>query len=129
MRQLEKREERQGLLNGLWSLLRTGFPLLAIYNMTGPTDQLVAEKPSTNDSKTNDQAARSAIFQFINGCVDELGIEKGKMFIVSELMSNDVLKFSKVRPIFPTQLNHKQLDTRAELATGSRYYQHSTRHC
>jgi cell division control protein 24 len=98
MSELEKKEQRQGLLDGLWSLLRTGFPLLSIYNITGPKKLLHIKQLSTTDSKAHAQAAKFAIFQFINSCVDELGIGKDNMFIISELMGNDTLKFSKVRP-------------------------------
>lgn len=97
MAQLEQREQEVGdaggPVEGLWGLLRTGLPLLAIYNATDPDEPLVVDVPNATDAKKG----KLAIAKFVQGCSKELKIPPSEMFIVADLLGTDTSGFSKVR--------------------------------
>lgn len=95
LQQLEDKELEDGPdggpVEGLWSLLRTGLPLLRIYNSTDPDDPLdVASVP--NEQKR----AKMAIGKFVQGCSQNLKIPSQDMFIISDLLGTDTTGFVKV---------------------------------
>ncbi|ROW02550.1 hypothetical protein VPNG_07848 [Cytospora leucostoma] len=96
MAQLEQREQESGdaggPVEGLWGLLRTGLPLLAIYNATDPDDPLIVDIPNATDAKKG----KLAIAKFVQGCSKELKIPPSEMFIVADLLGTDTSGFSKV---------------------------------
>lgn len=103
MAQLEEHEQQDGDAGGpvesLWNMLRTGQPLVAIYNATEPEEPIdVGNVP--NESKR----AKMAIGKFVQGCSKDLKIPSNDMFIISDLLGNDTTGFVKVsgrRPLVP----------------------------
>ncbi|KUI73945.1 Rho guanine nucleotide exchange factor scd1 [Cytospora mali] len=96
MAQLNTREQETGdaggPVEGLWGLLRTGLPLLAIYNATDPDEPLIVDVPGATDAKKG----KLAIAKFVQGCSKELKIPPSEMFIVADLLGTDTSGFSKV---------------------------------
>jgi len=95
-------------VESLWSLFRSGDPLLIIYNSIKP------EKPfQPSDIPTIDPAKRpkAATFKFIDACLRQLQIPAGECFIVSDLMNQSTTGFVKVRvylqhhPIYAASLH------------------------
>lgn len=95
MEQLEQREQQDGdaggPVEGLWGLLRTGVPLLAIYNATDPDDRL-SVPPEISEAKR----PKLAMAKFVQGCSKNLKIPSQDMFIVSDLNGTDTTGFVKV---------------------------------
>lgn len=79
----------------LWNLLRTGHPLVHVYNALQP------ETPLKIDN-TASEAKRSkiAIFKFVKACMDELKVPPQNSFVVTDLMGNDTSGFVKVSWLF-----------------------------
>jgi cell division control protein 24 len=82
-------------VESLWSLLRTGFPLLTIYNALHPDRPplQIDERPTDTDEKRS----KKAIMKFANTCVAELQIPAPERFIVNDLTGSDTTGFVKVR--------------------------------
>ncbi|KAI0205595.1 Rho guanyl nucleotide exchange factor [Astrocystis sublimbata] len=80
-------------VESLWGMLRSGDPLLIIFNSIKPD---VVLNPS--DIKAQDPARRpkAAIFKFIDACLRQLQIPPGECFIVSDLINSDTTGFVKV---------------------------------
>ncbi|KAI0505334.1 Rho guanyl nucleotide exchange factor [Xylaria bambusicola] len=79
-------------VESLWGLLRSGDPLLTIYNSTKPDVPLnPAELPSDPTRR-----AKAATFKFINACLRQILIPAAECFIVSDLMREDTTGFVKV---------------------------------
>ncbi|KAH8157744.1 hypothetical protein CIB48_g10495 [Xylaria polymorpha] len=80
-------------VESLWGLLRSGDPLLTIYNSIKPDIPL-----NPNDIATQDPGRRpkAATFKFIDACLRQLQIPAGECFIVSDLMNEDTTGFVKV---------------------------------
>lgn len=92
---LEAHEQEDGDAGGpvesLWNMLRTGQPLVAIYNATEPDDPIdVGNVP--NEQKR----AKMAIGKFVQGCSKDLKIPSSDMFIISDLLGQDTTGFLKV---------------------------------
>ncbi|CAN8104368.1 unnamed protein product [Discula destructiva] len=95
MNQLEDNEQQDGDAGGpvesLWNMLRTGQPLVAIYNATDPDEPIdVGNVP--NPAKR----AKMAIGKFVQGCSKDLKIPSSDMFIISDLLGTDTTGFLKV---------------------------------
>jgi hypothetical protein len=98
MVQLETLKEDQyadGPVYDLRNFLRTGVPLLAIYNATGPAKPLLLDEDERFTADTN---AKRAIAMFLDRCIGELEIEIENAFMIADLLSDDLLRFMKVRP-------------------------------
>lgn len=80
-----------GPVEGLWSLLREGLPLVAIYNATDPDEPL--EVPAVPSEQ---KRAKMAIGKFVQGCSQNLKIPSQDMFIISDLLGKDTTGFVKV---------------------------------
>lgn len=80
-------------VESLWDVLRTGEPLLTIYNSFKPT------VPIDPASLPQDLARRpkAATFKFIDACLRQIQIPAAECFIVSDLMNTDTTGFVKVR--------------------------------
>ena len=78
------------------STIKGVIPLLAIYNITHPKDPFDIKIPTTTNSKALERLEKIAIFEFVDRCVEKLGVKKDDMFIVSELLGTDCLGFLKV---------------------------------
>lgn len=81
-----------GPVESLWKLLRTGHPLLVIYNALQP------EKPIHVDDAIGNEAKRSkiAIANFVRACLNDLKPPPPECFIINDLTGNDTTGFVKV---------------------------------
>lgn len=79
-------------VESLWDVLRTGEPLLTIYNSFKPA------VPLNPGDLPKDPARRpkAATFKFIDACLRQIQIPATDCFIVSDLMNNDTTGFVKV---------------------------------
>lgn len=79
-------------VESLWAVLRTGEPLLAIYNAIKP------DTPINPTDITQDPAKRpkAATFKFIEACRKQLEIPPAECFIVTDLTGIDTGGFVKV---------------------------------
>ncbi|KAK3317190.1 putative CDC24 protein [Cercophora scortea] len=93
MRQLEtiaNEVDEGGPVESLWKLLRTGYPLLAIYNALQPDKPLILEeKPGDSEAKRS----KNAIFKFVQACLNDL---KCEAFFITDLTGTDTTGFVKV---------------------------------
>ncbi|KAI0385611.1 hypothetical protein F5Y04DRAFT_188620 [Hypomontagnella monticulosa] len=80
-----------GPVESLWNLLRTGLPLLAIYNCLQPDNPLEID-PSANENKRS----KLAIFKFVEACLRRLEIPPSESFVINDLTGNDTTGFVKV---------------------------------
>lgn len=76
----------------LWNLFKTGYPLLAIYNVLKPGDELKVEDASANEAKKS----KIAIFKFVQACMKDLQVPPSESFVITDLMGNDTSGFVKV---------------------------------
>jgi len=82
-----------GPVEALWKLLRTGHPLIAIYNALQPEKPLhVEEKPGDSEAKRS----KIAIVKFVQACMSELKLPATESFIVNDLTGSDTTGFVKV---------------------------------
>lgn len=91
--QLEQENGDDGPVEALWKLLRTGLPLLTIYNSLQP------EKPLHVDERPNETEARRskrAIMEFVKACLSDLDPPVTECFIVADLTGEDTTGFVKV---------------------------------
>lgn len=82
-----------GPVESLWNLLRTGYPLLAIYNALQPDTPLqVQEGPGMSEAKRS----KIATFRFVEACKSKLMLPPSEVFIITDLAGNDTTGFVKV---------------------------------
>lgn len=82
-----------GPVESLWKLLRTGYPLLAIYNVLQPETPLqVQAAPEASQSKRS----KIAILRFVEACKSKLMLPTTDVFIITDLAGNDTTGFVKV---------------------------------
>ncbi|KAK4215620.1 Rho guanine nucleotide exchange factor scd1 [Rhypophila decipiens] len=99
MQELEQMAEdldEGGPVESLWKLLRTGYPLLAVYNALQP------EKPLQVEGKAGDSEAKRAkiaILKFVQACLNELKLAPSDCFIINDLTGNDTTGFVKVTAV------------------------------
>jgi len=85
-----------GPVEALWKLLRTGHPLIAIYNALQPEKPLhVEEKPGDSEAKRS----KIAIVKFVQACMSELKLPATESFIVNDLTGSDTTGFVKVTSV------------------------------
>jgi cell division control protein 24 len=83
----------QGPVESLWDLLRTGVPLLAIYNALQPAQPLSADDANINEIKR----PKVAVFKFVQACLKDLNIAPTECFVINDVLGNDTTGFVKVR--------------------------------
>lgn len=76
----------------LWSLLRTGYPLLTVYNSLQPPEPLKVDDPIATEAKKS----KIAIFRFVQACLKDLQVPPSQCFVITDLMGNDTSGFVKV---------------------------------
>lgn len=76
----------------LWNLLRTGYPLLTIYNSLQPAEPLKVDDPNASEAKKS----KIAIFKFVQACMKDLRVPPAESFVITDLMGNDTSGFVKV---------------------------------
>ncbi|KAI1357965.1 Rho guanyl nucleotide exchange factor [Xylaria arbuscula] len=79
-------------VESLWGMLRSGDPLITIYNSTKPDVPLDPNEITTDLTKR----PKAATFKFISACLRQLQIPAAECFIVSDLMNEDTTGFVKV---------------------------------
>ncbi|KAF7558442.1 hypothetical protein G7046_g5716 [Stylonectria norvegica] len=82
-------------VDGLWSLLKAGYPLLAIYNSLQPVEELTLNNSTTSEAKK----PKLAVFRFVQACLQELQIPAGECFVITDLMGDDTSGFVKVTQV------------------------------
>ncbi len=82
-----------GPVESLWKLLRTGYPLLALYNALQPDVPLqLQEQPGVSEAKRS----KIAILRFVEACKSKLMLPPSEVFIITDLAGNDTTGFVKV---------------------------------
>lgn len=81
-----------GPVDALWNLLRTGHPLLTVFNSLQPERPLSVEGVPGNDAKVS----KIAVFRFVEACLQQLNMKSGQCFVINDLMGNDTTGFVKV---------------------------------
>lgn len=82
----------EGPVESLWKMLRTGHPLLAIYNSLQPDVPLVVSESEGSDAKRS----KLAVFRFVKACLEQLQLKNTECFVINDLMGNDTTGFVKV---------------------------------
>ncbi|KAI0010533.1 hypothetical protein F4779DRAFT_627111 [Xylariaceae sp. FL0662B] len=87
-------DDEGGPVESLWNLLRTGLPLLTVYNCLQP------EKPLEIDPNANEaRRSKLAIFKFVEACMKQLTIPASESFVINDLTGNDTTGFVKVTQV------------------------------
>jgi len=81
-------------VDALWDLLRTGHPLVHVYNSLQPPTPL-----KIDDNASEAKRSKIAIFKFVKACMDELKVPPQDSFVVTDLMGNDTSGFVKVTQV------------------------------
>ena len=81
-----------GPVGSLWRLLRTGHPLLTIYNALQPEKPLHVDESMGNESKRS----KIAIANFVRACLNDVKPPPSECFIINDLTGNDTTGFVKV---------------------------------
>jgi cell division control protein 24 len=89
-----ERDAAQGPVESLWALLRTGHPLLTIYNSINPSEPLKIDGPNANAAENKKQ--KIAVFKFVQACLKDMNIPPAQCFVISDLLGNDTTGFVKV---------------------------------
>lgn len=82
-----------GPVESLWNLLRTGLPLLTIYNCLQPENPLEVD-PNASEARK----PKLAVFKFVEACLKQLKIPPSESFVINDLLGNDTTGFVKVCP-------------------------------
>ncbi|KAL2142354.1 hypothetical protein VTI28DRAFT_1246 [Corynascus sepedonium] len=99
LEQMAADPDEGGPVESLWKLLRTGYPLLTIYNSLQPDTPLQVQ-----EGHAMSQAKRSkiAILRFVEACKSKLMLPTTEVFIITDLAGNDTSGFVKVTSV----INH-----------------------
>ena len=81
-----------GPVESLWRLLRTGYPLLAVYNVLQPEDPIRVDESLGNEAKRS----KIAIANFVRACLNNLKPPPTECFIINDLTGTDTTGFVKV---------------------------------
>jgi cell division control protein 24 len=93
LEQMAADPDEGGPVESLWKLLRSGYPLLAIYNVLQPETPLqIQEGPAMSESKRS----KIAILRFVEACKSKLMLPTSEVFIITDLAGNDTTGFVKV---------------------------------
>ncbi|KXX75114.1 Rho guanine nucleotide exchange factor scd1 [Madurella mycetomatis] len=99
LEQIAMDPDEGGPVESLWKLLRTGYPLLAIYNALQPETPLqVQEASNVSEAKRS----KIAILRFVEACKSKLMLPTTEVFIITDLTGNDTTGFVKVTSV----INH-----------------------
>ncbi|KAL1842962.1 hypothetical protein VTJ49DRAFT_3603 [Mycothermus thermophilus] len=87
-----------GPVGSLWKLLRTGHPLLAIFNVLRLDPPLQVLEKNISEEKRS----KIAILRFVEACKSRLKMPTTEVFIITDLAGNDTTGFVKVTSV----INH-----------------------
>lgn len=94
-----------GAVDVVWQLLRTGHPLLTIFNTLEPDRPLTVDNVPGSAAKVS----KIAVFRFVEGCLQQLGMKSDECFVINDLMGNDTTGFVKVIQVVNNVLDIAQL--------------------
>ncbi|KAI5302650.1 hypothetical protein KEM55_000964, partial [Ascosphaera atra] len=75
----------------VWHCLRSGFPLVAIYNASAPKDPIIIDETKVSETKRPKVAA----FKFLQACMSELHCPQQDCFLLTDLYSESTTGFVK----------------------------------
>ncbi|KAI2794900.1 hypothetical protein POX_a01501 [Penicillium oxalicum] len=76
----------------LWQCLRNGYPLLSIYNASGPDEELVVDPAKVPEAKR----PKAATFKFLQACLQDLAFPQQDCFLITDLYGESTTGFIKV---------------------------------
>ncbi|PYI22445.1 Rho guanyl nucleotide exchange factor [Aspergillus japonicus CBS 114.51] len=76
----------------LWNCLRNGYPLLAIYNASGPDENLEIDPAKVPEAKR----PKAATFKFLQASLQELAFPQQDCFLITDLYGENTTGFLKV---------------------------------
>lgn len=93
----EMEEQDQATANtdpvaSLWNCLRNGYPLLTIYNATGPDEYLEIDTTKVAEAKR----PKAATFKFLQACLQDLAFPQQDCFLITDLYGESTTGFIKV---------------------------------
>lgn len=94
LQEMEEEDRNNGNTDpvaSLWSCLRTGYPLLAIYNASGPERYLEADL-----NKPEAKRRKDTTFRFLDACLKELEFRSQDCFTLTDLYGESTTGFIKV---------------------------------
>ncbi|KAJ5086571.1 hypothetical protein NUU61_007878 [Penicillium alfredii] len=76
----------------LWTCLRNGYPLLSIYNASGPAEPLEIDPARVPEAKR----PKAATFKFLQACLQDLAFPQQDCFLITDLYGESTTGFIKV---------------------------------
>ncbi|KAJ5732759.1 hypothetical protein N7493_004240 [Penicillium malachiteum] len=76
----------------LWGCLRDGYPLLSIYNASGPDEPLLVDPAKVPEAKR----PKAATFKFLQACLQDLAFPQQDCFLITDLYGESTTGFIKV---------------------------------
>ncbi|KAJ5762296.1 uncharacterized protein N7511_005678 [Penicillium nucicola] len=76
----------------LWNCLRNGYPLLSIYNASGPDEKLEINPEKVTEGKR----PKAATFKFLQACLQDLAFPQQDCFLITDLYGDSTTGFIKV---------------------------------
>ncbi|KAK1760272.1 Rho guanine nucleotide exchange factor scd1 [Echria macrotheca] len=93
LEQMSQDPDEGGPVEVVWKLLRTGHPLLVIYNALEPEERLaVDDMPNATEEKVS----KIAIMKFYQACLKDLKLPPAESFMIKDLTGSDTTGFVKV---------------------------------
>lgn len=93
LEQMAQDPDEGGPVESVWKLLRTGHPLLVIYNALEPEERLVVEEMQ---GATEEKLSKIAIMKFYQACLKDLKLPPAESFMIKDLTGSDTTGFVKV---------------------------------
>ncbi|KAJ5899186.1 hypothetical protein N7495_003930 [Penicillium taxi] len=79
-------------VSSLWNCLRNGYPLLSIYNASGPDEELILDPAKVPEAKR----PKAATFKFLQACLQDLAFPQQDCFLITDLYGESTTGFIKV---------------------------------
>lgn len=79
-------------VSSLWNCLRAGYPLLSIYNASGPDEELIVDPVKVAEAKR----PKAATFKFLQACLQDLAFPQQDCFLITDLYGESTTGFIKV---------------------------------
>ena len=95
LQEMEEGDRAQGNTDpvaSMWNCLRNGYPLLTIYNASGPQEPLVVDPEKVPEAKR----PKAATFKFLQACLQDLAFPQQDCFLITDLYGDSTTGFIKV---------------------------------
>lgn len=95
LQEMEEEDRERGNtdpVSSLWNCLRNGYPLLSIYNASGPDEELVVDPAKVPEAKR----PKAATFKFLQACLQDLAFPQQDCFLITDLYGESTTGFIKV---------------------------------